>query len=269
MLDAYGLFPLLMPNLHDIMCRLHIKSLEYYLPPEALLRAEMAEKPVMVLQHYAQPSAAEAGHDDRAAAIRGDQLGVTFTATPSASGSLLLGSSREFGGWDTSPCPNTVQAILSHAEQYLPRLGRSPGMDALHSAGSRSGLDPSEPRPDGSGLQEADEEGPLRRGGSAVQTAETLAEGLLARVGLRPYVTGGVPLIGPLPGFPHVVVAAGHEGSGLTLGPATAELVMRHIAAGKSERGPSELCSGAAGLSSIDAAKFYPAQAICSKATTL
>lgn len=48
-------------------------------------------------------------------------------------------------------------------------------------------------------------------------------------MGLRPYAVGGLPAVGPVPGLPDVYVAAGHEGSGLCLGPATAELVAHHL----------------------------------------
>jgi len=63
---------------------------------------------------------------------------------------------------------------------------------------------------------------------SAVQADSILGT---TRVGLRPYALGGLPAIGPVPGLPNVVVAAGHEGSGLCLGPATAQLVMHHLLA--------------------------------------
>lgn len=49
------------------------------------------------------------------------------------------------------------------------------------------------------------------------------------RVGFRPSSRSGRPLIGPLPGCPGVFVAAGHEGSGLTLGPATGIMVKEWI----------------------------------------
>lgn len=64
---------------------------------------------------------------------------------------------------------------------------------------------------------------------SAVQADSILST---TRVGLRPYALGGLPAIGPVPGLPNVVVAAGHEGSGLCLGPATAQLVMHHLLTG-------------------------------------
>ncbi|KIY94450.1 hypothetical protein MNEG_13511 [Monoraphidium neglectum] len=53
--------------------------------------------------------------------------------------------------------------------------------------------------------------------------------GASVRVGLRPYALGGLPAIGPVPGLPGVLMAAGHEGSGLSLAPATAELVLRQL----------------------------------------
>jgi len=52
------------------------------------------------------------------------------------------------------------------------------------------------------------------------------------RVGLRPYSAGHKdhrPFIGPVPHTNGLFVAAGHEGSGLTLAPATADLIMHHL----------------------------------------
>lgn len=49
------------------------------------------------------------------------------------------------------------------------------------------------------------------------------------RVGLRPYALGGLPFIGPVAELPGLFLAAGHEGAGLTMAPATAELVVQHI----------------------------------------
>jgi glycine/D-amino acid oxidase-like deaminating enzyme len=43
--------------------------------------------------------------------------------------------------------------------------------------------------------------------------------------GLRPLSADHLPLIGPVPGHEDVYVAAGHEGAGISLAPATAELV--------------------------------------------
>ncbi|KVI11553.1 uncharacterized protein LOC112506927 [Cynara cardunculus var. scolymus] len=45
------------------------------------------------------------------------------------------------------------------------------------------------------------------------------------RVGLRPFMPDGKPMIGPVPGLSNVFLAAGHEGEGLTLALGTAEMV--------------------------------------------
>lgn len=45
------------------------------------------------------------------------------------------------------------------------------------------------------------------------------------RVGLRPYMPDGKPVIGPVPGFSNIFLAAGHEGEGLTLALGTAEMI--------------------------------------------
>ncbi|KAL3531037.1 hypothetical protein ACH5RR_010359 [Cinchona calisaya] len=46
------------------------------------------------------------------------------------------------------------------------------------------------------------------------------------RVGLRPYMPDGKPVIGPVPGWSNFYVAAGHEGEGLTLALGTAEMIV-------------------------------------------
>ncbi|KAD5317708.1 hypothetical protein E3N88_17654 [Mikania micrantha] len=45
------------------------------------------------------------------------------------------------------------------------------------------------------------------------------------RVGLRPFMPGGKPMIGLLPGLSNVFLAAGHEGEGLSMALGTAEMV--------------------------------------------
>ncbi|XP_039120495.1 hydrogen cyanide synthase subunit HcnC [Dioscorea cayenensis subsp. rotundata] len=45
------------------------------------------------------------------------------------------------------------------------------------------------------------------------------------RIGLRPYMPDGKPIIGPFPGLPKVLLATGHEGSGLSLALGTAEMI--------------------------------------------
>ncbi|KAK4419728.1 hypothetical protein Salat_2385700 [Sesamum alatum] len=49
------------------------------------------------------------------------------------------------------------------------------------------------------------------------------------RVGLRPYMPGGKPVIGPVPGLSKMLLAAGHEGEGLSLALGTAEMVFNMV----------------------------------------
>lgn len=46
------------------------------------------------------------------------------------------------------------------------------------------------------------------------------------RVGLRPYMPAGKPVLGPVPGLSNLFVAAGHEGEGLSLALGTAEMIV-------------------------------------------
>ncbi|XP_073157964.1 uncharacterized protein [Henckelia pumila] len=46
------------------------------------------------------------------------------------------------------------------------------------------------------------------------------------RVGLRPYMPGGKPVLGPVPGLSNLFIAAGHEGEGLSLALGTAEMIV-------------------------------------------
>jgi sarcosine oxidase subunit beta len=48
---------------------------------------------------------------------------------------------------------------------------------------------------------------------------------LRAWAGLRPYVPDGLPLLGPAPGVDGLVLATGHDGSGVNLAPVTAKIV--------------------------------------------
>ena len=64
------------------------------------------------LQHYKTVQ----GTDDS------NDAAITFTATASASGSLLIGSSREFVGFDREKSASVEHAILCRASQFLPDL---------------------------------------------------------------------------------------------------------------------------------------------------
>ncbi|KAG2496417.1 hypothetical protein HYH03_005643 [Edaphochlamys debaryana] len=151
-------------------------------------------------KHYATGGSAKAGGQQGA-----EPVDITFTATTSASGSLLIGSSREFSGWDTNPSPAIVSAILERAAGFLPGLQPAAEAAAKVAAGGGAGA--------GAGT-----------GGGA-----GALEGMTVRVGLRPYAVGGLPLVGPVEGAPGLFLAAGHEGSGLCMGPATGELISRYV----------------------------------------
>ncbi|KAF8063792.1 thiO [Scenedesmus sp. PABB004] len=148
------------------------------MPP---LRTGMME--LSYTQHYSAGGASGgAGGSEGGGGAGGSSsaegVDITFTATTSVAGSLLIGSSREFSGWEVAPSADIVAAIMARATAFLPDL-------------------------------------------AAVAPEQLLGT---TRVGLRPFALGGLPAVGRVPGLPGVAVAAGHEGSGLCLGPATAEL---------------------------------------------
>ena len=49
---------------------------------------------------------------------------IAFTATPSMAGTCLVGSAREFSGWDTTPQQDIQDAIMQRAAQFLPGLAQ-------------------------------------------------------------------------------------------------------------------------------------------------
>jgi len=155
-------------------------------PPAGMPAIKHGVMEMSYTKHYS----ASSGHGTAAAAAAAaapasDPVDITFTVTTSASGTLLLGSSREFSGWGNDASTSIVQAIMGRAAQFLPQLADHP-----------------------------------------------LPTGPDVRVGLRPYATGGLPMVGPVPGCSGLYVAAGHEGSGLCLGPATAHLLKHHLLQG-------------------------------------
>ena len=50
------------------------------------------------------------------------KLGLSFTAEQTADGNILLGSTREFAGFDTETTPEAIKAIARNAVEYLPRI---------------------------------------------------------------------------------------------------------------------------------------------------
>lgn len=112
-------------------------------------------------------------------------LSVSMTATIDSEGSLVLGSSRQFAGFDCQPEDVVVNSIYEHAAKFLPALNNN-------------------------SLRE------LLKGGHI-------------RIGLRPYMSDGKPVIGPVPNLPKLMLATGHEGAGLCMAFGTAEMVVDMI----------------------------------------
>ena len=65
----------------------------------------------------------------------------------------------------------------------------------------------------------------------AAWTFPTLAEAevVSARAGVRPATPDGIPVLGPVPEFESLSVAAGHDAVGIMLSPGTAELMCQYI----------------------------------------
>jgi glycine/D-amino acid oxidase-like deaminating enzyme len=87
-------------------------------PPPGMPRLGRGLMEMGYTKHYA----AAANNQSAAAAAAPPGPDITFTATRAASGSLLVGSSREFCGWDDVPAPQVVASILARAAEFLPAL---------------------------------------------------------------------------------------------------------------------------------------------------
>ncbi|XP_023751763.1 uncharacterized protein LOC111900122 [Lactuca sativa] len=106
---------------------------------------------------------------------------ISMTATMDTLGNLVLGSSRQFVGFNTEINEEIINKIWERAKEFFPSLREL--------------------------------------------LLKDLEKNREVRVGLRPYMPGGKPMIGPVPGLSNVFLAAGHEGEGLTLALGTAEMV--------------------------------------------
>ncbi|MEO1366190.1 MAG: FAD-binding oxidoreductase, partial [Acidobacteriota bacterium] len=62
--------------------------------------------------------------------------------------------------------------------------------------------------------------------------------------GLRPATDDHLPYVGPVGGSPAVLLAAGHEGLGITTAPGTAELIAHHLLGSATELDPSRYAPG-------------------------
>jgi D-amino-acid dehydrogenase len=71
----------------------------------------------------------------------------------------------------------------------------------------------------------------------ALRVAPGLAQAEIReiRVGLRPATSDGLPILGPVPGMPNLLLATGHGAVGLQLGPYSGKVVAGMIAGGAAE----------------------------------
>ena len=188
------------------------------------------------VQHYQGPANVETDH----------VAGVTFTATTAADGSLLVGSSREFAAFNSDADEPGMPTSVSCCSVSLHHQAALPAWNALHvcvpiptqgqgyvdhfhlptfSCSSSLILMLLPPTMHGTAVIRAI----LDRASAFIPKLKGLSEAIHPRVGLRPYCTANRPLMGPIPGCPGLYVAAGHEGSGLTLAPASADIMAAHV----------------------------------------
>ncbi|KDO58558.1 hypothetical protein CISIN_1g011027mg [Citrus sinensis] len=111
----------------------------------------------------------------------GQILSISMTATTDVIGNLVLGSSRQFAGFNTEVEQTIIDRIWKRAAEFYPKLRDLCLADFISNR--------------------------------------------KVRIGLRPYMPDGKPVIGPVPGLSKVFLATGHEGLGLSLALGTAELV--------------------------------------------
>jgi len=78
------------------------------------------EGPKVRVQHYVQKSAQDVATP-----------AITFTATTTASGSVLVGSSREMSGFQDDLSEAVVQAILFRAAKFVPSFASLTPQDCL------------------------------------------------------------------------------------------------------------------------------------------
>ncbi len=109
--------------------------------------------------------------------------GRSVSMEQTARGNLLLGSTREFVGYDRATTVDGMQSIAAGCRRLVPAL-------------------------------------------EGVRVIRAFA-------GLRPWTPDGLPLLGPVPGVPGLVIAAGHEGDGIALSAVTGALIAEQIASGR------------------------------------
>jgi len=115
--------------------------------------------------------------------------GVGFAVEQTANGNILIGSTREFVGFDKRTTYEGIHSIAGNILRVIPEIGN------LHV--------------------------------------------IRAFAGLRPYTPDGLPILGEVETIQGFIMAAGHEGDGITLAPITGEMIAKLVAGG-SEPFPME-----------------------------
>jgi sarcosine oxidase subunit beta len=107
----------------------------------------------------------------------GSPAGATpgISVEQTASGNVLIGSTREFVGFDRRTTFDGILGIARGAVRMIPRL----------------------------------------RNTAVIRSFS----------GLRPFTPDGLPILGPVTGLEGFIIAAGHEGDGISLAPITGQLI--------------------------------------------
>ena len=109
--------------------------------------------------------------------------GMGFAVEQTKNGNVLIGSTREFVGFDRQTTFDGVNTIAGQILRVFPSL------KDLHV--------------------------------------------IRAYAGLRPYTPDGLPILGTVEGLEGFIMAAGHEGDGITLSPVTGEIIAKVITRGE------------------------------------
>ena len=106
--------------------------------------------------------------------------GVGFAVEQTANGNILIGSTREFVGFDKHTTYEGIHSIAGNILRVIPEI------ENLHV--------------------------------------------IRAFAGLRPYTPDGLPILGKVETIDGFIMAAGHEGDGITLAPITGEMIAKLVA---------------------------------------
>lgn len=129
-----------------------------------------------------------------------EALACSAVVESTASGTVLIGSSRDYGG-------------------ALPGLPSTPGRNDTNTPPGRPGAPDRPPPPEARVLAE------IARRAISLFPLLRQVRAIRAYTGYRPACAGHLPVIGPDPSVPGLYHATGHEGAGIGLAPATAELL--------------------------------------------